>query len=164
MCDAYCTHILAPPSVGRRSLTCVRCFVPGGHREFHRKHKELCEDALVSGLSRGLSASASCPALADVDSYPASKLLPFLYLGNSKDAADLSCLKGLGTTCVLNVTSQLPGYHEECGITYKQIPATDSGHQNLKQYFEEAFEFIGELPVLLRLLWLCRLTACLNNF
>nr|XP_023011877.1 dual specificity protein phosphatase 10-like [Leptinotarsa decemlineata]XP_023011878.1 dual specificity protein phosphatase 10-like [Leptinotarsa decemlineata] len=117
----------------------------GGHREFHRKHKELCEDTLVSGLSnRGLPSSASCPALADVDSYPASKVLPFLYLGNSKDAADLSCLRGLGTTCVLNVTSQLPGYHEECGITYKQIPATDSGHQNLKQYFEEAFEFIEE--------------------
>lgn len=117
----------------------------GGHREFHRKHKELCEDTLVSGLSsRGLPSSASCPALADVDSYPASKVLPFLYLGNSKDAADLSCLQGLGTTCVLNVTSQLPGYHEECGITYKQIPATDSGHQNLKQYFEEAFEFIEE--------------------
>ncbi|CAH0562637.1 unnamed protein product [Brassicogethes aeneus] len=117
----------------------------GGHKEFHRKHKDLCEDTLVSGISsRGLPTSASCPALADVDSYPASKVLPFLYLGNSKDAADLSCLQGLGTTCVLNVTSQLPGYHEECGITYKQIPATDSGHQNLKQYFEEAFEFIEE--------------------
>ncbi|KAF7287721.1 dual specificity protein phosphatase 10-like isoform X2 [Rhynchophorus ferrugineus] len=117
----------------------------GGHKEFHRKHKELCEDTLATGLSsRGLSPSASCPALADVDSYPASKVLPFLYLGNSKDAADLSCLQGLGTTCVLNVTSQLPGYHEECGITYKQIPATDSGHQNLKQYFEEAFEFIEQ--------------------
>ncbi|CAH1103170.1 unnamed protein product [Psylliodes chrysocephalus] len=113
----------------------------GGHREFHRKHKELCEDTLMSGLSnRGLPSSPA--TLADVDSYPASKVLPFLYLGNSKDAADLSCLRGLGTTCVLNVTSQLAGYHEECGITYKQIPATDSGHQNLKQYFEEAFEFI----------------------
>lgn len=97
----------------------------------------------MSGLSnRGLPSSPA--TLADVDSYPASKVLPFLYLGNSKDAADLSCLRGLGTTCVLNVTSQLAGYHEECGITYKQIPATDSGHQNLKQYFEEAFEFIGK--------------------
>lgn len=99
----------------------------------------------MSGLpSRGIPASASCPALADIDSHPASRVLPFLYLGNSKDAADLTCLQDLGTTCVLNVTSQLPGYHEACGITYKQIPASDSGHQNLKQYFEEAFEFIGE--------------------
>lgn len=121
-------------------------FFAGGHREFHRKHKELCEDTLVSGLaSRGLPSSASCPALADIDSHPASRVLPYLYLGNSKDAADLACLQDLGTTCVLNVTSQLPGYHEKCGITYKQIPASDSGHQNLKQYFEEAFEFIGKL-------------------
>jgi protein-tyrosine phosphatase len=67
-----------------------------------------------------------------------------LYLGNSKNAADLSCLQDLGTTCVLNVTPQLTGHHETCGITYKQIPATDNGHQNLKQYFEEAFEFIEE--------------------
>ncbi|KAH1023653.1 hypothetical protein HUJ04_012817 [Dendroctonus ponderosae] len=118
---------------------------PRGHREFHKKHKEFCEHTLTQSLtSRGISPSASCPSLADVDSYPASKVLPFLYLGNSKDAADLSCLEGLGTTCVLNVTSQLPGYHEERGITYKQIPATDSGHQNLKQYFEEAFEFIDK--------------------
>lgn len=124
----------------------VSYIVLGGHREFHRKHKDLCEDTLVSaGLAnKGLSSSASCPALADIESHPASRVLSFLYLGNSRDAADLSCLQGLGTTCVLNVTSQLPGYHEERGITYKQIPASDSGHQNLKQYFEEAFEFIGE--------------------
>ncbi|CAG9759543.1 unnamed protein product [Ceutorhynchus assimilis] len=118
------------------------------HREFHRKHKDLCEHTLSQALTpRGISPSASCPTVADVDSFPASKVLPFLYLGNSKDAADLSCLQGLGTTCVLNVTSQLPGYHEECGITYKQIPATDSGHQNLKQYFEEAFEFIEQARI-----------------
>ncbi|XP_018328637.1 dual specificity protein phosphatase 10 [Agrilus planipennis] len=117
----------------------------GGHKEFHRKHKEFCESTLVNGLSsRGIPSSASCPALADIDNHPASRVLPFLYLGNSRDAADLSCLKDLGTTCVLNVTSQLPGYHEKCGITYKQIPASDSGQQNLKQYFEEAFEFIEE--------------------
>ncbi|KRT81814.1 hypothetical protein AMK59_5008 [Oryctes borbonicus] len=115
----------------------------GGHREFHRKHKELCEDTLVSGLPiKGLPSSASCPAIADIDSHPASRVLPFLYLGNSRDAADLTRLQDLRTTWVLNVTSQLPGYHEECGITYKQIPASDSGQQNLKQYFEEAFEFI----------------------
>lgn len=56
----------------------------------------------------------------------------------------MSCLQDLGTTCVLNVTSQLSGYHENCAITYKQIPASDSGQQNLKQYFDEAFEFIGK--------------------
>lgn len=85
------------------------------------------------------------PQPADIDSHPASRVLPFLYLGNGKDAADLQLLQALGATRVLNVTSQLPGYHETRGITYRQIPASDSGHQNLKQYFEEAYEFIGEL-------------------
>lgn len=84
------------------------------------------------------------PQPADIDSHPASRVLPFLYLGNGRDAADLQLLRALGATRVLNVTSQLPGYHEERGIIYKQIPASDSGHQNLKQYFEEAFDFIGE--------------------
>ncbi|XP_014598106.1 PREDICTED: uncharacterized protein LOC106783779 isoform X1 [Polistes canadensis] len=136
----------------------------GGHKEFHRRHRELCEDTLLpsGGTGSGSSATVSgCPSPgpgcsvlslsgpptpqpADIDSHPASRVLPFLYLGNGKDAADLQLLRALGATRVLNVTSQLPGYHEERGITYRQIPASDSGHQNLKQYFEEAFDFIEE--------------------
>ncbi|RLU15251.1 hypothetical protein DMN91_012245 [Ooceraea biroi] len=147
----------------------------GGHREFHRRHRELCEDTLLPSGGSAVTAGADpsttttstmttvsgctspgpgCPVLsisgpptpqpADIDSHPASRVLPFLYLGNGRDAADLQLLRALGATRVLNVTSQLPGYHEERGITYRQIPASDSGHQNLKQYFEEAFDFIEE--------------------
>ncbi|XP_043276790.1 uncharacterized protein [Venturia canescens] len=137
----------------------------GGHKEFHRRHRDLCEDTLLPPGGGSTSASDSavsgcpspgpgCPVLsnmspptpqpADIDNHPASRVLPFLYLGNGRDAADLQLLRGLGATRVLNVTSQLPGYHEERGITYRQIPASDSGHQNLKQYFEEAFDFIEE--------------------
>ncbi|KAF3422768.1 hypothetical protein E2986_04376 [Frieseomelitta varia] len=131
-----------------------------GHKEFHRRHRDLCEDTLLPTVAAGPSTVAGCsspgpgcpvlslsgpptPQPADIDSHPASRVLPFLYLGNGRDAADLQLLRALGATRVLNVTSQLPGYHEERGITYRQIPATDSGHQNLKQYFEEAFDFIG---------------------
>ncbi|XP_015117305.1 dual specificity protein phosphatase 10 isoform X1 [Diachasma alloeum] len=134
----------------------------GGHKEFHRRHRDLCEDTLLPGGSSSPPASVSgctspgpgCPVMsigqpttpqpADIDNHPASRVLPFLYLGNGRDAADLQLLRALGATRVLNVTSQLPGYHEARGITYRQIPATDSGHQNLKQYFEEAFDFIEE--------------------
>ncbi|XP_057333568.1 dual specificity protein phosphatase 10 isoform X1 [Microplitis mediator] len=130
----------------------------GGHREFQRRHRDLCEDTLLPGNSLSLSPSGcpspgpGCPVMmgpstpqpADIDNHPASRVLPFLYLGNGRDAADLQLLQALGASRVLNVTSQLPGYHESRGITYLQIPANDSGHQNLKQYFEQAFDFIEE--------------------
>ncbi|KAG8272966.1 Dual specificity protein phosphatase 10 [Homalodisca vitripennis] len=116
----------------------------GGHKEFHRRHKEFCEDTLLpsGGPERSPVSPSECTP--DIDSHPASRVLPFLYLGNARDAADLETLSAHGISRVLNVTSQLPGYHEHCGITYRQLPASDSGHQNLKQYFEVAFQFIGE--------------------
>lgn len=125
------------------------CFT-GGHKEFHRRHKEFCEDALLPPSGRpALSSPTSrvCSTLensSDIDNQPASRVLPFLYLGNQKNAADLQLLKSLGVTRVLNVTSDVPGYHEAEGISYRKLPASDSGQQNLKQYFEEAFDFIGE--------------------
>ncbi|XP_046670062.1 dual specificity protein phosphatase 10-like isoform X3 [Homalodisca vitripennis] len=116
----------------------------GGHKEFHRRHKEFCEDTLLpsGGPERSPVSPSECTP--DIDSHPASRVLPFLYLGNARDAADLETLSAHGISRVLNVTSQLPGYHEHCGITYRQLPASDSGHQNLKQYFEVAFQFIEE--------------------
>lgn len=136
----------------------------GGHKEFHRRHRELCENTLLPPVSNiqsetmanvgdseviGSTATVTTSPqqqllhLEDIDSHPASRVLPYLYLGNAKDAADFSSLQRLGINRVLNVTSQIPGYHEQSGIVYKQLPATDSSHQNLKQYFEQAFDFIG---------------------
>ncbi|CAG2161560.1 unnamed protein product [Oppiella nova] len=74
-----------------------------------------------------------------------SPILPFLFLGNEKDATDCHCLEQLGITYVLNITSQMPDtYDQRPGLRYKQLLAVDSYHQNLKQYFEEAFDFIDE--------------------
>ncbi|KAK6620757.1 hypothetical protein RUM43_011052 [Polyplax serrata] len=135
-------------------LTFVAVPVWGGHKEFHKRHKEFCEDTLLppsdkaglspssARLSPTLENSPSSPSSSDIDNQPASRVLPFLYLGNQKNAADLKLLQSLGVTRVLNVTSDLPGYHEAEGISYRKLPASDSGQQNLKQYFEEAFDFI----------------------
>jgi dual specificity MAP kinase phosphatase len=73
----------------------------------------------------------------------ATPILPFLFLGSEHDA-HLKRLEELDITYVLNVTSQLPDSCEKAGIRYKRLPAADSYHQNLKQYFEEAFQFIGK--------------------
>uniref|UniRef100_S4RLF7 protein-tyrosine-phosphatase n=1 Tax=Petromyzon marinus TaxID=7757 RepID=S4RLF7_PETMA len=60
------------------------------------------------------------------------------------DAQDLSKLQRLGIGLVLNVTA----HYERGGLHYKRLPANDSDNdsdkQNLRQYFEEAFEFIED--------------------
>ena len=53
-------------------------------------------------------------------------------------------MQNCGITRVLNVTAHVPGYHQQQGISYKTLPAADSGQQNISQYFDEALEFIGE--------------------
>jgi len=66
------------------------------------------------------------------------------FAGNERDAANRERLESLGVTHVLNVTSHIPLHFEQEGFTYKRLPASDSGSQNLKQYFDDAFHFIGE--------------------
>ncbi|KAG9346473.1 hypothetical protein JZ751_006784, partial [Albula glossodonta] len=81
----------------------------------------------------------------DVENAVLSPILPFLFLGNERDAQDLELLMRLNISFVVNVTTHLPLYHLATGLVrYKRLPATDSSKQNLRQYFEEVFEFIEE--------------------
>ncbi|KAJ8367301.1 hypothetical protein AAFF_G00321110 [Aldrovandia affinis] len=81
----------------------------------------------------------------DIENAVLSPILPFLFLGNERDAQDLELLLRLNITFVVNVTTHLPLYHLATGLVrYKRLPATDSSKQNLRQYFEEVFEFIEE--------------------
>lgn len=122
-------------------------FHSGGHKEFHSRHKDMCENSLLPA-----PLIASCPPDVDresMDTHPLTKVLPFLYLGNSKDADDRDGMIAIGVTRVLNVTTsqQSPSPtmdHRASGVVYKRLSVLDNGHANLKQYFEEAFEFIGK--------------------
>ena len=94
-----------------------------------------------------LGSPTNSPTDIDLEKVEASQVLPFLYLGNERDAADMNRLAKLKVTHVLNVTSHSPCHYEKEGILYKRLPASDSGQQNLAQYFKEAFEFIGMLCI-----------------
>ncbi len=68
----------------------------------------------------------------------------WIVLGNERDAHTETRLKELGITHVLNCTSHLPFHFAESGVQYKRLPANDSCHQNLSQFFSDAFDYIGE--------------------
>ncbi|XP_055036468.2 uncharacterized protein [Misgurnus anguillicaudatus] len=98
-------------------------------------------------LSSSLPASLSEESVMtpDVENAVISPILPFLFLGNERDAQDLDLLLRLNIGFVVNVTTHLPLYHLDTGLVrYKRLPATDNSKQNLRQYFEEVFEFIEE--------------------
>ncbi|XP_074654270.1 dual specificity protein phosphatase 10-like isoform X2 [Tubulanus polymorphus] len=120
--------------------------VLGGITDFRKQYQGLCENSVKSPRQNcsTLYSPTSSANEPDIETAKASPVLPFLYLGNERDAANKNLLDDLKITYVLNVTSHIPGHFENQGITYKRLPATDSGQQNLKQYFEEAFSFIDE--------------------
>ncbi|XP_061097026.1 dual specificity protein phosphatase 10 isoform X2 [Conger conger] len=127
----------------------------GGLSSFRLNHEGLCDNSLhlqegldvggAAGLSGAGGVALSLPSTPDVENAELTPILPLLFLGNERDAQDLELLQRLNIGFVLNVTTHLPLFHYDCGLlSYKRLPATDSNKQNLRQYFEEAFEFIEE--------------------
>jgi len=129
----------------------------GGLRDFQVSHRTLCEDHLMHNNNRPqTTASPSSKFLPDlpspsdlcdtkdIENHPATQVLPHLYLGNMRDASDVTSLSRLNIRYVLNVTAKPPSYHLPPGFHYKHLEAADNGLQNLRQFFEEAFNFIDE--------------------
>jgi hypothetical protein len=80
-----------------------------------------------------------------------SQILPFLFLGNESDASDIVKLESLGITHILSITNNpfhfppmAKSNEEPPCLKRKNLPAADSCKQNILQYFNEAFDFIGE--------------------
>ncbi|XP_044286244.1 dual specificity protein phosphatase 10 [Varanus komodoensis] len=129
----------------------------GGLSSFKQNHENLCDNSLQlqecpeGGGGGGGAGAVTCtlpqsiPTTPDIENAELTPILPFLFLGNEHDAQDLEKMQRLNIGYVINVTTHLPLYHYEKGLfSYKRLPATDSNKQNLRQYFEEAFEFIEE--------------------
>ncbi|CAG5129700.1 unnamed protein product [Candidula unifasciata] len=118
----------------------------GGFKSFSINHEALCRcsSKAIEVHKPLLYSPTNGVQEPEIEAATASQILPFLYLGNERDARDLAQLRSLNISYILNVTSHVPQYYDEQGIRYKRIPASDSGQQNLKQYFEEAIEFIDD--------------------
>ncbi|XP_043206824.1 dual specificity protein phosphatase 10-like [Amphibalanus amphitrite] len=115
----------------------------GGMEEFSRQFSEQCDSELRPVETDLPDCASQLRERADeIEKARVTQILPFLYVGNQQDAKDLDSLKNCGITRVLNVTAHVPGYHQQQGISYKTLPAADSGQQNISQYFDEAVEFI----------------------
>ena len=87
------------------------------------------------------SPSELCDAK-DIENHPPTQVLPHLYLGNMRDASNTSVLQRFNIRYILNVTAKAPTYSIPSGFDYKHLEAADNGNQNLRKFFEEAFEFI----------------------
>ena len=85
------------------------------------------DSCILSPLLPELPSPTDICSTKDIENHPASQVLPHLYLGNMKDASDVSVLNRLGIGYVLNVTSKPPCYDMQPGITYKQLIADDNG-------------------------------------
>ncbi|XP_052058238.1 dual specificity protein phosphatase 10-like isoform X2 [Mytilus californianus] len=113
----------------------------GGIEEFRT---QCSDDHINTQESRPLYSPTTPIIEPQIETATASQILPFLYLGNERDASNLQRLRELNISHILNITSNIPKYFENQGIKYKRLPASDSGCQNLRQYFDEAIQFIDE--------------------
>jgi hypothetical protein len=75
-------------------------------------------------------------------------IIKSIKIGNESDAKNEEQLSREGITHILNVTKNIPCYHQENKMfTYLRIPVNDACNQNLKQHFAETIKFIGNLII-----------------
>ena len=131
--------------------------VSGGFSSFQEKYSHHCagmkeedaEESTIIGL-RNLRICDQESSSEDVQTPNSSQLfpvevVPYLFLGNAKNSADLECLYKNGIKYILNVTPNVPNtFENNSQFRYLQIPITDHWSQNLSAFFPKAIAFIGK--------------------
>ncbi|XP_029985650.1 dual specificity protein phosphatase 3-like [Sphaeramia orbicularis] len=83
---------------------------------------------------------------------PFHQVYPRIYVGNAFLATDVQRLKRLGVTHVLNAAegnslmhvNTSADFYAGTGLIYHGVPATDSDHCDISQYFQQAADFIEQ--------------------
>lgn len=136
-------------------------YILGGFESFSAAYPHLC---VSTGKKRhsplGISVSASLPIISlskkrsqlqkmrtpseDSGNHfgPPVEILPYLVLGSAKDSSNLTQLRRMGVTAVLNVSHNCPNHFESL-LDYKCIVVQDSYQADLLSKMEAAIEFIG---------------------
>lgn len=136
----------------------------GGYDAFSAEFPHLCVRAQQRNAPLGISVSTSLPIRGfgcyqskvasqrplltpsedDGTKFgPPVEVLPFLVLGCAKDSADLTQLRKMGITAILNVSHNCPN-HFETLFEYKCIPVQDSHQADLLSVLQTAFDFISK--------------------
>lgn len=135
---------------------CNVAFLIGGFSTYQERFPEYCQsegitDNTILGLCNlRITDDTAYENSGDLENTPHMspfpvEVLPYLYLGNAKNSADLKQLQQNGIHYILNVTSNVPNMFEnDQDFKYLQIPIRDHWSQNLASFFPDAIAFIDQ--------------------
>jgi hypothetical protein len=109
--------------------------------DFYQHHPTFCHTSLSYEPHHHDNNAPSPSPILGIDSYQMSEVLPGLYLGNACDAKDMNLLQKNQIKSIINISKTVPCYYED-SFDYLNLPCNDSIHENILQYFENAFEYI----------------------
>ena len=111
----------------------------GGFADFGHRFPKYCEKKQDAGNL--FSISTPCITTRGVT---ATRILPFLYLGNEEDSRNATVLQSSGINFVMNVSATAADSSHVIATHYMKIPICDSFTENIVDWFQSAFDFIGK--------------------
>ena len=137
----------------------LHTFNTGGFNTFSVDYPHLCASSRKARSSLGISVSPilalpgpskrqfsklQTPSDDSIGQFgPPVQVLPYLILGCAKDSSNLTLLRKLGVTAVLNVSHNCPNHFESL-LEYKSINVQDSYQADLLSKMETAIEYISK--------------------
>jgi protein tyrosine phosphatase (PTP) superfamily phosphohydrolase (DUF442 family) len=83
------------------------------------------------------------PDAVDKENFTMTEILPHIFVGNIHDSQNLDRLKQNGITHIINSTPDLP-FFCETKYKYLRVDVLDLPSQNIRKYFDKAFQFIDD--------------------